>query len=677
MSLAEQWRARRRGGRAEAGCRAVARRGVWLLAILVSAACRRADEPALPAAPPQRLEDAFTVPAPGMDSVTHVAALPLLRSGALTKQVSSRDPAGGNADGFAGGTELYVDERGEHVVFDDFGPGCIQRAWFTTIFSWRGRLRLYVDDLERPLVDEPFLAFFRGARAPFVSPLVSFATESSGGFVSYVPICYARRAKLTLSVPPEFFAITYRHQDLDHPVRSFTLDDDVSLLRAQWLRPERDPKPRAVIDERAGSVEVAPGESREIVSLRGAGAVWNLSLGIEPFEQHAASATWLVARWDGHATPDVQAPVPDFFGSSRIDRPAGGLLVGRHGERYVTRFPMPFWSSAEIRIENRGTRPVTVSHSVELLERAYPAASGYFTARYHHEAPTSAGRDYRFADVTGAGHFVGVSYAMQGSILGTYLEGDERFYVDRSATPALQGTGTEDYFNGGWYFLFGRFSQALFGAPYRLSPTGVTSGRTGAYRVHLGDLVTFFDGARFAIEHDATDDNTHDDHASVAYLYLHPEPLLVWSDAIDVGDPASEASHGYRATDASEASAEESTFEGDDDDRLVRDSGRLVSGASELDLALDARNEGVLLRRRLDQRHGRQQAEVLVDGQPAGTWYDVFENPIQRWAESDFLLPASLTRSKSRIHVELVNRGRTPWTELGYRAGSILAPAPR
>ncbi len=265
---------------------------------------------------------------------------------------------------------------------------------------------------------------------------------------------------------------------------------------------------------------------------------------------------------------------------------------------------------------------------------------------------------------------------MQGSLLGTYMEGDERFYVDGSASPVLQGTGTEDYFNGGWYFLFGRFSQALFGAPYRLSPVGLTTGRTGAYRMQVGDRVSFWDGARFGIEHDAADDDPHDDHASVTYLYRRPEPLVRWSDALDVGDAAAEASHGYVATAADEVRVLESVFEGDDDDRVVRDTGRAVSGTSAFDVMLDPRNAGVVLRRRFDQRHGRQQAQVLVDGQPAGSWYDVRENATQRWAESDFPLPASLTRGKSRIHVELVNRGAFPWSEFRYRVGSLLQPRP-
>ncbi|HYO52263.1 DUF2961 domain-containing protein [Archangium sp.] len=38
------------------------------------------------------------------------------------------------------------------------------------------------------------------------------------------------------------------------------------------------------------------------------------------------------------------------------------------------------------------------------------------------------------------------------------LEGDERVHVDGSLTPQLYGTGTEDFYESGWYFSRGTFS---------------------------------------------------------------------------------------------------------------------------------------------------------------------------------------------------------------------------
>jgi hypothetical protein len=86
-------------------------------------------------------------------------------------------------------------------------------------------------------------------------------------------------------------------------------------------------------------------------------------------------------------------------------------------------------------------------------------------------------------------------------------------------------------------------------------------------------------------------------------------------------------------------------------------------------LKLDASNSGVLLRRVYDQFHGRQRARVLVDGVCVGTWYAPEENRHSRWAERDFFLPASFTKGKETIEVEIDPIAGTPlWSVAEYRA---------
>ncbi|MBK7972305.1 MAG: hypothetical protein IPK07_03140 [Deltaproteobacteria bacterium] len=40
---------------------------------------------------------------------------------------------------------------------------CVYRVWFTAKLAWLGRVRIYVDDLERPVVDEAFLELFEAS----------------------------------------------------------------------------------------------------------------------------------------------------------------------------------------------------------------------------------------------------------------------------------------------------------------------------------------------------------------------------------------------------------------------------------------------------------------------------------------------------------------------------------
>jgi len=39
--------------------------------------------------------------------------------------------------------------------------------------------------------------------------------------------------------------------------------------------------------------------------------------------------------------------------------------------------------------------------------------------------------------------------------IGDYLEGDERVFVDGQQSPVIYGTGTEDFYESGWYFRGG------------------------------------------------------------------------------------------------------------------------------------------------------------------------------------------------------------------------------
>ena len=44
-----------------------------------------------------------------------------------------------------------------------------------------------------------------------------------------------------------------------------------------------------------------------------------------------------------------------------------------------------------------------------------------------------------------------------------YLEGDERIFIDGKLTPELYGTGTEDFYESGWYFRGGiTFDMRLY-----------------------------------------------------------------------------------------------------------------------------------------------------------------------------------------------------------------------
>ena len=81
-------------------------------------------------------------------------------------------------------------------------------------------------------------------------------------------------------------------------------------------------------------------------------------------------------------------------------------------------------------------------------------------------------------------------------------------------------------------------------------------------------------------------------------------------------------------------------------------------------LTAQAVNRRLRLRRLYDQALA-QDAEVFVDGQPAGRWFTAATDAIRRWADSDFILPAALVRGRTALDIEVRAIGG-PWTEFRY-----------
>lgn len=85
-------------------------------------------------------------------------------------------------------------------------------------------------------------------------------------------------------------------------------------------------------------------------------------------------------------------------------------------------------------------------------------SSGYFHATSN-DQQTAPGKDYLLLKIHSQGKFAGVSETMRGPDTWCYLEGTTSFYVDVSRTPQIDGTGTGDFYPGGWYFNHGTFSD--------------------------------------------------------------------------------------------------------------------------------------------------------------------------------------------------------------------------
>ncbi|MBN1341945.1 MAG: DUF2961 domain-containing protein [Phycisphaerae bacterium] len=614
----------------------------------------------------------------GLSGLEQFDLLGHLRQGVRTYQYSSHDRGGGNGDL----NNFLESVDGEDVLLDVKGPGCVCRIWFTSTSPGDARIRIYFDGAATPLVDMRLVDFFSGDQVPFLSPLVGNEAVSSGGYYCYVPMPFREGCRITTTsgLDVNYHNITYQRFIDATDVTTFTGQEDTSIVRALWSSAGTDPKsdaPDQVISE---TVNLPPGGTVTLCAIQSPGILQRIELtipGLAPGEESARllGDVRLRGSWDGASSPSVDAPLAGFFGSGNGAESVHALPVGIDGERLYCFFPMPFESAATLELVNTGdTEVVGVSYAVGYTPLATPPRGvGRFHAKWLCETPTSPEHDYTVLEETGAGHFVGVMQVMRSEDASrAYLEGDERIYVDGSSTPALYGTGTEDFYNGGWYFNHGPFSLPVHGNPMHEPGDHDT---TSCYRFFLGDLIPFTSSIKVGIQHGGWNFVCTPDICSVAFYYKSPEPLSVLTDNLNVCDSNSEVAHGYAVTGQTWQGFTIGYYEGNEGSVLptILDYGRWFSGSSEFAVNIAPDNEGVLIRRRMDYRFARQEARVYVDDDYAGVWYDAGSNAYYHFRDSEFMVPTDLTQGKTSITVRLEVVSEAAWTEYRYWIYSLRA----
>ena len=85
--------------------------------------------------------------------------------------------------------------------------------------------------------------------------------------------------------------------------------------------------------------------------------------------------------------------------------------------------------------------------------------------------------------------------------------------------PGFQGTGIEDFFNGGWYFRAGTFSLPVHGNTSDIRDSSFE--RIAMYRLFRGDAIPFNKHLTVGIEHGQTKDVSEEAWA-LAYYYHKP-----------------------------------------------------------------------------------------------------------------------------------------------------------
>ncbi len=563
------------------------------------------------------------------------------------------------------GTAFTVDdfEQGirRAVLFDAVGPGVIKAIWGL------GGEDIRIEADGRTLVNASQDDFFEGRVPGFPAPLVRKACVASGPWkcvahYCFVPIGFGARCRITTRNPSPFYhVIAERSRDAAR-ITPWRPDQDLGPLLAAWKDAGTDPKGWSNLHNVEGEVDPDPGAGAEILDVRGAGAVAALRVRLSPAARATLDSLWLCMDWDGGAV-DVEAPLGFFFGAGVRWQDVPSHALGIRGDEGYCFLPMPFWESARIRIENRsGAAAGAVGFSLKWRPEPYPAERVGFFRTCFRAGATELGKDWVFLRAEGRGQFVGVVHRLIG---GHYCEGDVRFHIDGSRSPAFYGTGSEDYYHQACWPNVDNHTPFHGCAGDVVEDAKKVPGKTFYdfpacyYRFHLEAPVRFQSSISCAIEHGGVND-TQSTYASLAYYYVRDEAGLRATDNVDFAAKGAPPVQGF--------------FEGDQDDVPATCALLETRAPLEATLAVDAANAGVRLRRVLDQSKSPQRCTVLVDGAAAGTWYDPDRNPYKCLAESDFEVPPALVRGKKSIRVTFTPEDGA-WTIGELRAFSYTSPA--
>lgn len=619
----------------------------------------------------------------GVAAATELTGLPFLEPGVLAGGQSSFDRnTGDSSHGNRDLDNFLATGPGGNVMLDQRGPGCVYRIWMTSLQSvfpsdW---VKIYFDGSSAPAIDVTVAQMFSGTVAPFLAPLVANSQQSSGGYVSYVPLCYRSSIKIVTNMD-RYYNIGYLTYPPGSDVTTWTPAQNTSAMRAEWSRVTADPIGTRLDTPASGTLTLAAGDGQTLLHLTGSHTIEAIKIaiaGVTASSGTAATAvldqTWIKINWDGQSSAAVFAPLGSFFALGQFGAsPAHGLVAGMNaGNTMYMYLPMPFQHSATIQLVNTGTSPVP-GISYHILYRPFTgnfANVGYFHTSYSTTVNAPAGRDIPVLRTAGAGKLAGVTASYTGDLARSYLEGDERITVDGSGTPAFYGTGTEDFFNGGFYFIQGPYSQPMSGNTMHL--VTATADETSAYRFFLQDAIPFRRSLTFTIQHGPFDNTTGTSAAWLAYYYERPATQARLTDTLKTDTPASDRSHHFTITGQRWHGTRTYQYEGAADTVNITDSGRGNRGYSQFTLAIAPGNQGVDLRRRYDQGIANQAATVYADGHLIGTWYVAGRNPYHRWADTDFIIPAAITRHKKTITIKIRYLGGNPYfTEYRYWAYSL------
>ncbi|APS40559.1 glycoside hydrolase family 172 protein [Salegentibacter sp. T436] len=453
-------------------------------------------------------------------------------------QVSSYDTTGGNDDGFSGDYSfIRKNPDSSLVIFEAEGNGVINRIWTPT--PTEDTLDFYFGNEKSPSYSVKFSDLFSGEVAPFEEPL---AGNEIGGFYNYFPIPFKDGCKIVIRGKKlEFYQIQYRTYPEEYEMEIFSGEisteakNELERLKRAW---NNIADIESEIDKTTDTI-LKPGENLTLAQFFDKGGrILGITLENAKAFEGVNKQVDIKITWDNEDKPAVYMPVADFFGYAFGEVSMQSLLLGSRNNINYCYYPMPFDNSAKIELIYRPSEkpknddPIQIKSEVWASKKMRnPEEEGKFYTYWNKNINAPLGEPHTFLKGEGKGHYVGTILQTQGLEPGMtlFFEGDDVTTIDGEMR--VHGTGSEDYFNGGWYALLNRWDRKISLPLHGALDYSLPYSRTGGYRLFISDKMPFDESIEHTIEHGPEENNKPVDYTSAAFYYAgspvhkdQPEP---------------------------------------------------------------------------------------------------------------------------------------------------------
>lgn len=441
-------------------------------------------------------------------------------------QVSSYDTTGGNNDGFSGQYSfLYKNPDSSLVIFEEQGKGVINRIWTPT--PTEDTLDFFYGGAEKPSFSIKFSDLFSADVYPFEEPL---SGNEIGGYYTYVPIPFEDGLKIVFRGKKlEFYQIQHRALPDQYEVENFSMDFSsaernlMEQLKRSWAQ-DRDfsAASTTTVDTR-----ISPGETITLANYDKGGRILGFEFDQAQLFEGLNKQLDLRITWDNEQVPALYLPLADYFGYAFGKTSMQSLLLGTKDNMNYSYLPMPFDKTAKVELIYRASDKTSVeTPPLDIKARFYASdkerikgKEGKFYTFWNKDLDAPLGVPHQFLKGKGKGHYVGTIMQTQGLRPGMtlFFEGDDVTTIDGEMR--IHGTGSEDYFNGGWYALMDRWDRKVSLPLHGSLDYSLPYARTGGYRLFISDKMPFEREIDHTMEHGPEDNNMPVDYTSVALYY--------------------------------------------------------------------------------------------------------------------------------------------------------------